>query len=116
MPDWSTAKFWSFIRSGLRAKWTRWPPKYEALRDVRRPYVGENKRQKYEFQCARCEGWFIQKSVEVDHIEPVGTLRDYSDLPEFVRRLFVSKEKLRVVCKACHLLITAEDKAAKGRE
>jgi hypothetical protein len=38
----------------------------------------------------------------VDHIEPVGTLRTFEDLPEFCRRLFVGIDKLQVLCKTCH--------------
>ena len=108
-PVWTTAKFWSFVRSGLRAKWTRWPPKYEILAEAKRN-VPKNKkvRHRYEYQCASCKKFFPQKHVEVDHIEPVGSLRCYDDLPAFVERLFVSKDKLRVVCKPCHKTITAE--------
>lgn len=105
-PKWTQAKFWSFIRSGLRVKWTRWPPRYEALNDSRKSVIG--KRHKFEYQCSSCKKWFKQKEVEVDHIVPAGTLRCYSDLPRFVERLFVSKDKLRVVCKPCHKTITKE--------
>ena len=44
----------------------------------------------------------MQKQISVDHIEPVGTLRDYDDLPNFVRRLFVDEEGLQILCKDCH--------------
>src|SRR5574342_495004 len=50
-PEWSTAKFWAFLRSGLRAKWQRWPPKYAVVAKSKRKYEGENKRQKFEYQC-----------------------------------------------------------------
>ena len=103
-PDWTTAKFWSFIRSGLRAKWSRWPPKYETLATVKRTVEGQ--RHKYEFQCSQCLNWFKQKEVEVDHIEACGSLNKYEDLPQFVKRLFVGTDKLRVVCKPCHRSIT----------
>jgi 5-methylcytosine-specific restriction endonuclease McrA len=99
-PEWTTAKFWGFIRSKLRAGFTRWPPKYELLNDVRRIVTG--KRHKYEFQCNLCKGWFKQKEVEVDHIVPVGALKCPEDLAGFVSRMFVGKDKLQVVCKTCH--------------
>lgn len=107
-PEWTVAKFWAFIRSGLRAKWQRWPPKFKALQSARRTVEGQ--RHKYEFKCAQCTQWFKQKEVEVDHIEPVGSLKDYPDLEGFVRRLFVDDSKLRVVCKPCHKQITYGDK------
>lgn len=110
-PAWTTAKFWSFIRSGLRNKWTRWPPRYEALNDAKRKYTGPDKRRKFEYQCAECKNWWAQKEVQVDHIHPVGSLNKYEDLPRFVRRLFVGKDKLRVLCKACHQAKTNEDRS-----
>lgn len=101
-PKWSEAKFYSFLRSGLRAKWTRWPPRYEALADARRVYKGKNKRQKYEYKCADCNKYFAQKDVQVDHIIPCGTLKTWNDLAGFAERLFVSKDKLQILCKPCH--------------
>ena len=105
---WTTSKFFSFIRSGLRAKFSRWPPKYECLADAKRIVSG--KRHKYEFKCAQCKKWKKQKEVQIDHIVPCGTLKTYTDLPGFVERLFVGKEKLRVLCIACHKGITNESK------
>lgn len=108
-PDWTSAKFWSFIRSGLRAKFTRWPPKYECLSAVKRN-AEPGQRHKYEYQCAICNDWFKQKEVEVDHIEQVGSLRTYEDLAGFVKRLFVGADKLRVLCKPCHKAVTHKEK------
>lgn len=110
-PAWSTAKFWSFVRSGLRAKWSRWPPKFEVLKNAQRPYKGPNTRQKYEYQCSECKQWHIQKDVEVDHITPAGSLNDWSQLAGFCERLFVGVGKLRVLCKVCHKAITQKEKA-----
>lgn len=107
-PTWTTAKFWSFVRSGLRAKWSRWPPKYEALNKVRRKVEG--KRHKWEFKCAHCGQWYKQKDVAVDHRTPAGKLNCYEDLPEFVEKLFVSSDKLDVLCHSCHKVKTAEER------
>lgn len=101
-PAWSTARFWSFVRSALRSASNRYPPKYEVKNEAKRDYVGDNKRQKYEYLCAICNNYFPAKEVEVDHIVPAGKLGSYEDLPGFVERLFCSKEGLRVVCKPCH--------------
>jgi hypothetical protein len=109
--EWSTSKFWSFIRSGLRAKWQRFPSRYAVLAAAKRDYKGDNPRQKYEFKCAKCKKHFPQKEVEVDHIEPVGQLKGWDDLVPFVQKLFVGVEKLRVVCKPCHYTITQKWKA-----
>lgn len=101
-PEWSTAKFWTFIRSALRSAWSRYPVKYKVLANAKRNYKGPNKQQKYEFQCAECKEWFKAKEVSVDHITPAGTLRSYEDLPDFVRKLFVSEEELQVLCDKDH--------------
>lgn len=99
-PKWTTARYWSFVRSALRKAFTRWPPKYECLNDAKRTVTG--KRHRYEYKCAKCSKWYKQKDVQVDHIKPCGSLNKHEDLPRFVRRLFVAKDKLRVLCKPCH--------------
>ena len=58
--------------------------------------------QKFEYNCAMCDGWFKMKEVEVDHIIPCGSLKDFGDLAGFVERMFCSQEHLRIVCKPCH--------------
>jgi len=109
-PEWSTARFFSFVRSALRQAWSRYPPKYKVLENASRPYVGPDKRQKKEYKCAICNNWHKRTNVEVDHIIPAGQLRTFADLPGFVERLFTSVEMLRVLCKPCHLVVTAEEK------
>lgn len=108
------SQFWGFIRSALRDKFSRWKPKYDCLNDARRPFRGENKRnQKWEYLCALTGKWLPQKDVEVDHIIPCGSLKCYDDLPGFVRRLFVEKEGLQVVCKVAHKAKTQAERKAK---
>lgn len=89
---------------------TRWGPKYETMNDARRPNESSNKRMKWEYQCALCDRWFPQKEVSVDHIVPVGTLKCYEDLPEFVEGLFCGKEGLQVLCKGCHSIKTQDER------
>lgn len=101
-PAWTQARFWGFIRSALRSGSSRWPPKYQVLQEARRAYNGPNKRQKWEFLCAKCNNWYATKEISVDHIEPVGTLKAYEELPDFVRKLFCGVEGLQVLCSTCH--------------
>ena len=103
---WTKSRYFSFIRSALRRAWTKYPVKFKVLRAAQRSYKGDNKRQKYEYQCAMCEDWYKQNEVEVDHIKPCGSLKEYEDLPEFVKTLFCEEDNLRVVCKPCHKTIT----------
>ena len=106
--------FWGFIRAGLRAKYSRWGPRYDVLAAAKRPYKGPNARQKHAYECSQCKQLFAQKEVEVDHIIECGSLRGFDDLVGFVKRLFCEADGLRVVCKPCHLQITAATRAARG--
>lgn len=82
----------------------RWPPLVRhALNAVKRKSQSENKRLKWEFQCRQCQQWFSRKEVEVDHIEPCGTLKSFADLSVFADRLFCETDGLRVLCLDCHL-------------
>lgn len=94
--------FWSFIRSALRQKSRWWKPITECKMKARRAYKGTNKRQKYEYQCNECKGWFAEKEINVDHIVPAGSLNCAQDLPGFVERLFCEQENLQVLCTSCH--------------
>lgn len=94
--------FWSFIRSALRQKSRWWKPITECKMKSRRPYKGANKRQKFEYQCNECKGWFPEKQINVDHIIPAGSLNCAQDLPAFVERLFCEQGNLQVLCETCH--------------
>lgn len=113
-PEWSEAKFWSFIRSALRSASSRWPPKYESLNAVTRPYVGPDKRRKKERQCAYCKGWFPTTGVQADHIVPAGKLSSWEDLVPFVQRMFVGIEGFQCLCTACHNVKTQEERKSKS--
>lgn len=100
---WTEAAFMGFLRSGLRRMSRRWPPLVaHAVNAVRRKSQSENKRLKWEFQCSTCKEWHARKDIEVDHIEPCGSLRTLGDIQGFVERLFCEIEGLRVSCTACH--------------
>ena len=94
--------FWSMIRSALRQKSRWWKPVSECKNLARRAYKGANKRQKWEYQCNKCKGWFKSDEVNVDHIEPAGSLNCANDLPAFVESLFCEQDNLQVLCTVCH--------------
>lgn len=99
---WTHARMMSFLRSNLRKASIKWPPIQAAKKAARREYSGPNKRQKWEYQCNMCFGWFMGKDTQVDHITPAGSLKSFDDLPGFVSRLFCEMEGLQVLCTACH--------------
>lgn len=109
---WTEARFWSFVRSGLRAMWQKWPVKWQVLAEARRAYNGPDKRVKWEYQCNSCKKWYKTKEVSVDHIEPAGSLKTYQDLPRFVEKLLCEKENLQVLCKGCHDKKTKEERSS----
>lgn len=106
----SESAFWSFIRSGLRQKSRWWKPITQCKLAARRAYKGPLKRQKWEYQCNSCEKWFPDKKINVDHIQPAGTLRCANDLPGFVERLFCEIDNLQVLCEKCHNVKTQSEK------
>jgi hypothetical protein len=107
---WTTARYFSFIRSGLRRMFTKYPVKYQVKNEASRPYKGTDRRRKKEYQCNVCKGWFADKEVAVDHIKPCGSLKSYEDLPEFVSTLFCEADNLQVICNACHSQKTQEER------
>jgi len=126
---WTTAKFFGFIRSGLREKFNRWPPKYLVLGKAVRSApilnpdgshstfksgkkVGERRYVK-EYKCNECKEWHKQKDVQVDHIIPAGSLKTFNDLPAFTERLFCGVDNLQVMCKICHNIKTKQEKAGR---
>ena len=95
--------FWATIRAALRQKSRFWKPISLCRKNARRPYKGTNRRQKWEYKCAKCGNWFSEKEISVDHIIPVGTLKCAEDLPGFIERLFCEVEGLQVLCtEKCH--------------
>ena len=96
------AGFWAFIRSSLRQRSRFWKPILLAKDKVKRKYEGQNKKQKYEYQCNHCKKWYAAKNVNVDHVVPAGELNCAADLPGFVERLFIEEHGLQVLCLSCH--------------
>ena len=113
---WTEAKYWGGVRSALRRLFRfNWVPARQALEAARRPYVGPNRQQKWEFRCSSCEAWKIRKDVELDHVVPCGSLRCLADVGLFLSRLHPeSPDAYQVICKACHKVKTAAER--KGRK
>ena len=99
----SEARFWSFIRSGLRQMSQRWPPTARLIWVAnRRQYSGPNKRQKWEFLCAGCGHWFMRKEMHADHIIECGKLSSLEQVGECCERLLCEVESLRILGEECH--------------
>ena len=107
---WTKARYYQFLRSALRQAFSRYPVKYQVKDAAKRELKHRKGRQKYEYQCAHCLGWFAGKEVEVDHIVGAGSLKDFDDLPGFVARMFCEADGLQVLCRPCHKTKTMEDR------
>lgn len=109
---WTAAKYNSFIKSGLRSASQRWPPRYEVLFASRRgkrvnPRTG---RMAEHHECSRCKRLYVSKDVEVNHIIPVVPVTGFDTWDGVINRLFCEADGLEVVCKPCHLEITANER------
>lgn len=99
---WTEAAFWNWLRSSLRRMSIYWKPIVEVKKEARVLYTGPNKRRKYSYMCAKCKQEFDDKSVDVHHLQPCGSLKSFNDLSNFAERLFVEKDMLVLLCKNCH--------------
>tara|TARA_R110000868_G_scaffold179968_3_gene420432 strand:+ start:425 stop:871 length:447 start_codon:yes stop_codon:yes gene_type:complete len=117
---WTKAKYFGTIRSCLRRAFRYYKPMQEALNLASRPYVGSNKLQKKEFLCAECGNkWYKRADVEIDHIQELGELREYSDIIPFIQRLTTENvSDYQILCKPHHLVKThaARDKRKELRK
>lgn len=110
---WTKSRYFTFIRSALRGAWSRYPVKHQFMKSKQLPYSGTDKRTRFEYKCAECNNNFKGKDVQVDHIKPAGSLKDYEDLPRFVENLFCEADNLQIMCKPCHKKKTAEERKKK---
>lgn len=65
------------------------------------------------YRCACCKGDFSAKDVQVNHIETVVPLDGFTTWDEFISRLFCEQDKLNVLCKPCHALVTKEENSIR---
>lgn len=120
---WKTeAAYWAWLRGRLRQLWQKWPPRnaLKMSKRVKAPVLDEYGNQvryktgrrkgqlktRFELPCENCGGVFPQAQVEADHIETAGSCSNAVEAATFLYRLLVSAEKLRLICKPCHKIIT----------
>ena len=110
---WTESRYWSFIRGLLRRGFTRYPVKHQVKLAARRQKRGS---KRFEYKCSECLGYYPNSQVEVDHIEPAGSLKDYSDLAGFVQRLYCEADNLQVLCSTCHLAKTNSERQTRRKK
>ena len=107
------AAYWSYIRSGLRQKFQRYPVKFQVKNANRRK---KKKGRGFEYPCALCNDWFMDKDVQVDHIRPCGSLKSWDDLVPFAKNLFCEKDNLQLLCKDCHQSKTNDERKKRKKK
>lgn len=107
--------WWTFLRGLFRRGWNHHPWKIEKIKADRKqipnPNPKGNKSTVWGATCAMCHKDFVLKDIQVDHIEPAGSLKCEEDMLGFIKRLlFVTKDDLRLVCKDCNSALSLVDK------
>jgi hypothetical protein len=112
----SKANFMTWMRGGLRRSlWNRHPEKIAKIKEERfkipNPNPRGRKQEVWACKCSVCRNTFVQKDCEVDHLLPAGALNEVRDIQHFVERLaLVTRKDMRIVCKACHKLISLAER------
>lgn len=109
--EWTEARYFSFIKSGLRSASQRWPPKYKVLSGA---FVGSRINPKSgriakHYKCNSCQDAYPAKDVEVNHIIPVIPVTGFDSWDGVIKRLFCEEQGLEVLCKPCHKKITQQE-------
>lgn len=99
----------SKIRAALRRLWLWSDLRRDAIRAA---HIGGTKRPKL-YWCASCGCPYPLKEIQVDHIEPAGSM-DNAEV--FIQRLFCKVEGLQVLCTDCHFQKGLDDRCKKAEK
>jgi len=58
--------------------------------------------------CANCGGEYLRDSINIDHIERIGSFNNLDECQDFINKLYCDYSNLQVLCFGCH-----EEKTAK---
>jgi hypothetical protein len=93
---------------GLSLKWRGRSECFKASKRENR-VVGHYKNGKpkthVHYQCNGCKEMFRPQSLEVDHIDEVGSFKDWDT---YIERLFCEADNLQLLCVKCHKKKTRE--------
>jgi hypothetical protein len=113
---WTPARFHSFITSGLRALWQKWPAKYQVRKAANRERgiylcAGYKKRKHKVTATIVNEKGKRVNNVFVDHIAPViDPAVGFVSWDEVVNRMFVEPAALQILCLDCHSRKTKDER------
>lgn len=113
------AQFWGWIRSQFRRMSMKWRPIYAKYKDSRRAATPEDRRKfgnriKFTHQCDGCGSWFPRTRIDVDHTIPCGSLRSFGDCGQFLEKMLVERDGLKLLCTdKCHSAKTAAEREGR---
>jgi ribosomal protein L44E len=112
---WTAGRFKSFVTSALRGGFTRYPPKFEVLKNafVSKKTNKATGRLASHYKCAKCKKQFVAKDVQVDHKDPVVGEAGWESWDVYIERLYCTVDNLQVLCKGCHAVKTKEERKKK---
>lgn len=113
---WTAGRYKSFITSALRSGFTRYPPKFEVLKNafVAKKVNKKTGRVAAHYKCCQCKKQFVAADVQVDHTDPVvDPAVGFVDWDTYIERLYCAADNLQLLCKPCHKKKTAEERKKK---
>lgn len=100
------------IRGALRKAQQR-SEYYKAFLDsqrIVRPHYNKDgsrsKRDRVFYRCNSCQNEFSLKDIQIDHIDPIGSLKSIYEVQKFIERLYCPYDNLQIICKDCHKVKT----------
>lgn len=109
--EWTKKLDYYFIAAAR--KWFRWSPAYREV--LARAFVRRSEGVEY-FKCENCHSEIPRPKKQVDHRIPVvdrggwdGSWDTYRD------RIFVTADKLDLLCKSCHSAKTKKENAERRK-
>lgn len=106
------SQYWGKVRNALRKAFAYWKPAQLAMKAAEcgtriNPKTGKDRKV---YRCAMCGGADYPEEMQIDHIEPCGSLRSSEDMVVFLERLTCEDtSKFQVLHKACHQAKTNRD-------
>lgn len=105
------AEYWGRVRSALRKAFAYWKPAQAVMKEAECGHMPNPKtgRLKKVYLCAACGEVGFANDMQIDHMEPCGSLRSPDDLAPFLERLTCEDStKFQLLHKQCHQVQTNE--------
>jgi len=114
VPQWTDAKWRSWVISLLRRGTMRFPPRNEVLKEARteRKINKATGKLAWHSRCNKCKKEFPSSKIKADHIKPVvDVTTGFIDWNVYIERMYCVKKGWQAICDVCH-----DKKSAKERK